>query len=103
MNRNALVLAILLLAGNTYAECVVKYDVAMYTNWNSAERIDRIQVLGTEDQYIDRLARDIGSGDAIMVKKGTPVRILEKIPDNGLLIEVKGVPLYGYRRYIDCR
>lgn len=48
------------------------------------------------------MRKDIERGAAIWVEEGTPVKILREIPPNGLLIEVKGVPLFSYKGYINC-
>ncbi len=81
---------------------VVEVGAPMYIRWDDIVISDRIQVLGSEAQYMDRMRKDIERGAAIWVEEGTPVKILREIPPNGLLIEVKGVPLFSYKGYINC-
>jgi hypothetical protein len=84
------------------AGCVVKYKAPMYPKWEDIEIIDRIQALGSHEQYMARMVKDIQRGAAILVEAGTPVKILERVPPNGLLLEIKGIPVYGYKKYIKC-
>ncbi|MGA8833920.1 MAG: hypothetical protein ACLQT6_08915 [Desulfomonilaceae bacterium] len=93
---------VLLWVACAYAGCAIKYRTTVYLHWKDMEIVDRVQALSSKEDWMQRMLLDIKRGAAVWVEEGTPVKILEVIPPNGLLLEIKGIPVYAYKRHIQC-
>lgn len=95
------VIICMLFAAPVFAGCTAKEDTWMYLETESFfawARVARINVA----QAVAMLMQDGREGNAVFVRKGTHLSLIEKIDEHISVLEYRGTPMIALNAIIRC-